>query len=80
MIFGIAAAILTYEVMRSKEKEKTKEEDEQRHLDGLETRINELEYVNEELDTRIRELTRLLYALQSKVPVGIFSIFLFFNL
>ncbi|KAK8743769.1 hypothetical protein OTU49_001259 [Cherax quadricarinatus] len=67
VIFGIAVAILAYEVSRQKEKEKKKEEAEQAFINNLETRINELTFSSEELDTKVRELTRLSYALQSQL-------------
>lgn len=67
VIFTIAVAILAYEVSRQKEKEKKKEEAEQAFIDSLENRINELTFAAEELDTRVRELTRIAFATQHEL-------------
>ncbi|KAG0730350.1 putative OPA3-like protein CG13603 [Chionoecetes opilio] len=67
VIFGIAVAILTFEVTRQKEKEKKKEEAEQAFIDNLENRINELTFASEELDTKLREVTRLAFATQHEL-------------
>lgn len=67
VIFTIAVAILAFEVSRQKEKEKKKEEAEQAFIDSLENRINELTFATEELDTRLREITRIAYATQHEL-------------
>ena len=67
VIFGIAVAILAFEVSRQKEKEKKKEEAEQAFIDNLENRINELTFAAEELDTKLREVTRIAYATQHEL-------------
>ncbi|XP_066963764.1 optic atrophy 3 protein homolog isoform X4 [Macrobrachium rosenbergii] len=67
VIFGIAVAILAFEVGRQKEKDRKKEEKEADFINGLENRINELTFANEELDTKIRELTRAVYATQHQM-------------
>lgn len=67
VIFGIAVSILGFEVSRQKEKEKKKEEMEQEFINSLENRINDLTFATEELDTKLRELTRLVYAVQHEV-------------
>ncbi|XP_045602050.2 optic atrophy 3 protein homolog isoform X2 [Procambarus clarkii] len=69
VIFVIAVGILAFEVTRQKEKEKKKEENEQAFITNLEHRINELTFATEELDTRLRELTRLAYAKEHKEKV-----------
>ncbi|XP_066963766.1 optic atrophy 3 protein homolog isoform X5 [Macrobrachium rosenbergii] len=69
VIFGIAVAILAFEVGRQKEKDRKKEEKEADFINGLENRINELTFANEELDTKIRELTRAVYATQHQMQV-----------
>nr|XP_045602049.1 optic atrophy 3 protein homolog isoform X1 [Procambarus clarkii] len=69
VIFVIAVGILAFEVTRQKEKEKKKEENEQAFINNLEHRINELTFATEELDTRLRELTRLAYAKEHKEKV-----------
>ncbi|XP_071532928.1 optic atrophy 3 protein homolog isoform X2 [Panulirus ornatus] len=70
VIFAIAASILAFEVSRQKEKEKKKEEMEQEFINSLENRINELTFATEELDTKLRELTRLTYAVQHEVKLS----------
>ena len=60
-------AILAFEVSRQKEKEKKKEETDQAFIDSLENRINELTFATEELDTKLREVTRIAYAMQHQV-------------
>lgn len=67
VIFSIAVAILGFEVSRQKEKERKKEDAEQAFIDSLENRINELTFATEELDTKLRELTRIAYATQHEV-------------
>ncbi|XP_063865318.1 putative OPA3-like protein CG13603 isoform X2 [Scylla paramamosain] len=67
VIFSIAVAILGFEVSRQKEKEKKKEEAEQAFIDSLENRINELTFATEELDTKLREVTRIAFAVQHQV-------------
>ncbi|XP_045133079.1 putative OPA3-like protein CG13603 isoform X3 [Portunus trituberculatus] len=64
VIFSIAVVILAFEVSRQKEKEKKKEEAERAFIDSLENRINELTFATEELDTKLREVTRIAYAMQ----------------
>ncbi|XP_068248897.1 optic atrophy 3 protein homolog isoform X3 [Palaemon carinicauda] len=67
VIFGIAVAILAFEVTRQKEKDRKKEEKEADFINSLEHRINELAFANEELDTKLRELTRTIYATQHQL-------------
>ncbi|XP_042240463.1 optic atrophy 3 protein homolog isoform X2 [Homarus americanus] len=69
VIFGIAVGILAFEVIRQKEKEKKKDEDEQAFINSLENRINELTFASEELDTKLRELTRNIYAVQHQIKM-----------
>ncbi|XP_047474707.1 optic atrophy 3 protein homolog isoform X2 [Penaeus chinensis] len=69
VIFGIAVAILGYEVVRQKEKERKKEQDESDFIISLEQRINDLAFANEELDTKVRELTRNMYATQHQLQI-----------
>lgn len=69
VIFGIAVAILGYEVARQKEKERKKEQDESDFINSLEQRINDLAFANEELDTKVRELTRTMYATQHQLQI-----------
>ncbi|XP_068248882.1 optic atrophy 3 protein homolog isoform X1 [Palaemon carinicauda] len=69
VIFGIAVAILAFEVTRQKEKDRKKEEKEADFINSLEHRINELAFANEELDTKLRELTRTIYATQHQLQV-----------
>ncbi|KAK7075247.1 Optic atrophy 3 protein [Halocaridina rubra] len=69
VIFGIAVAILSYEVIRQKEKDRKKEENEQEFINTLEHRIDDLTFSNEELETKIRELTRIVYATQHQLKV-----------
>ncbi|MCL4137851.1 UNVERIFIED_CONTAM: hypothetical protein GTU68_019193 [Idotea baltica] len=66
VIFLIAASVLVFEYNRQKTNEKKKEDAEQDFLTNLDNRLNDLQFNNEELDTKIRELTRLLYALHSE--------------
>lgn len=44
VIFGIAVAVLGYEVLRQKEKDRKKEEEETAFINSLENRINELTF------------------------------------
>lgn len=67
VIFGIAVAILAYEVTRQKEKEKKKEEMEQNVIDTLQNQVSDLLFANEELDTKLREVTRQIYATQHEL-------------
>ncbi|CAL4066515.1 unnamed protein product, partial [Meganyctiphanes norvegica] len=67
VIFTVAVVILAYEVNRQKEKDRKKEDEERDFVEHLECRINDLTFSNEELDTKIRELTRSLIAVQHKV-------------
>ncbi|XP_063610761.1 optic atrophy 3 protein homolog isoform X2 [Penaeus indicus] len=69
VIFGIAVAILGYEVARQKEKERKKEQEESDFINSLEQRINDLAFANEELDTKVRELTRSMYATQHQLQI-----------
>ncbi|XP_042884718.1 optic atrophy 3 protein homolog isoform X2 [Penaeus japonicus] len=69
VIFGIAVAILGYEVSRQKEKERKKEQEESDFINSLEQRINDLAFANEELDTKVRELTRSMYATQHQLQI-----------
>lgn len=50
-----------WEYNRQQKKEMLKEEKEQDFVNQLESRITDLAFTNEELDARIRELTRLVY-------------------
>lgn len=63
-------AILGYEVSRQKEKERKKEQEESDFINSLEQRINDLAFANEELDTKVRELTRSMYATQHQLQVS----------
>ncbi|KAK4313705.1 hypothetical protein Pmani_014994 [Petrolisthes manimaculis] len=67
VIFSIAVGILVFEVSRQKEKEKKKEEFEQNVIDTLQTQVSDLLFTTEELDTKLREATRLLYATQHEL-------------
>lgn len=62
VIIGVASSILLWEYNRQKEKENQREEEESEFVNNLENRITDLAFANEELDTRLRELTRLVYA------------------
>jgi len=62
VIISVASVILIWEYNRQKEKESAREAQEQAVLQNMENRITDLAFANEELDTKVRELTRLVYA------------------
>ncbi|KAB7503709.1 Optic atrophy 3-like protein [Armadillidium nasatum] len=61
VIFAIAVGALAYEYGRQKSNEKSKEKAEQDFLTDLEAKVNELVITNERLETKMRELTRLVH-------------------
>jgi len=74
VIIGVASAILLWEYNRQNNKEYQKEAEEQAFVNNLEDRITELSFANEELDARLREMQRLIYATPSimvcKISIG----------
>uniref|UniRef100_A0A6A7FXV3 Optic atrophy 3 protein homolog n=2 Tax=Hirondellea gigas TaxID=1518452 RepID=A0A6A7FXV3_9CRUS len=62
VIIFVASSILLWEYNRQTNNEAQKEAAEQQFVNDLEHKITELGFSNEELDTKLRELTRLVYA------------------
>lgn len=62
VIIAVASSILLWEYNRQQKKEYQREEQEAEFVNSLEHRIFDLALANEELDTKLRELTRLVYA------------------
>ena len=63
VILGIASGVLLYEYNRSAAKEEAREAAQHARLRALETALDDLRFTAEEQDTRLRELTRRLVAL-----------------
>ncbi|XP_043223559.1 putative OPA3-like protein CG13603 [Amphibalanus amphitrite] len=63
VILGIATGVLLYEYNRSAAKEEAREAAQHARLRSLETALDDLRFTAEEQDTRLRELTRRLVAL-----------------
>jgi len=61
VIISVASIILVWEYNRQKEKEAAKEAMELQVAREMEARVTDLAFANEELDTKVRELTRLVY-------------------
>ena len=67
LIFVVAAGAIVSEYQRSSKKEKLKEEAQEERLQNMQNQLTELQFSADEQATRSRELTRLLYALDSKL-------------
>ena len=68
VILGIATGVLLYEYNRSAAKEEAREAAQHARLRALETALDDLRFTAEEQDTRLRELTRRLVALNPPPP------------
>lgn len=66
VIFGIAAACLVADYIRSSRKETAKEAAHQARLHVMENNIQELGIISAEQDAQIKELTRAVMALKPK--------------
>ncbi|CAI9724081.1 Hypothetical predicted protein [Octopus vulgaris] len=67
IIFFIAAATIYVEYQRSAMKEQVKEEEKTQKVRRLEYRIQELDIVTDQQEARIRELSRIVLDIQSKL-------------
>ncbi|GAB1608551.1 optic atrophy 3 protein homolog [Argonauta hians] len=70
VIFFIAAVTIYVEYQRSAMKEQMKEEAKAQHMHRLENRIQELDFLTDQQDARIRELSRMVYGMQCKKSGG----------
>ncbi|KAG1681757.1 putative OPA3-like protein [Nymphon striatum] len=67
VIFVIAAGTITFEYLRSANKEKEKENAKEEQILQMTNDVNELQFATEKQDDEIRKLTKLIYSLREQM-------------
>ena len=63
VIFMVAVGVLAFEYNRQNKNEKNKERTERDFLSDLESKVYDLSLSNEQLEAKVRELTRLVHSI-----------------